>query len=96
LLGAETLIILTDKVGGFLDYNGKVIPEIIIEKDEEIEELKKFCFQKTSRNSTGGMETKLEAVDIAFKKSGIVILGNSQNSIKRLLEGKCGTVFRKI
>lgn len=94
LLDGKVLIILTDKVDGFQNTDGKLIPEIIIEKDEEIEELKKFCFQKISQNSTGGMETKLEAVK--QKKGGVVIFGNAKSNIKKLLEGKCVcTVFRK-
>lgn len=100
LLGARELLILTHKVNGFLDNDGKVIAEIEIKKIDELEEYKKFCTKEVGEYSTGGMITKLEAVQIVLEAGGIFnrcIIGNIKYDMKDLLYGECPrTVFRKI
>jgi glutamate 5-kinase len=100
LVGAWKLLILTKDVKGFKGCDCEVIPEVNIKDVNELEELKKFCFRKTSQNSTGGMETKLDAIKDFLEAGGLYhycVLGNIECDIDDLLYGKCvRTIFRKI
>lgn len=99
LLGAEKLIIFSD-VDGLYDKNPQVDPSAIrIERVEEItDEIWGYIGEKKSKNSLGGMKSKVLAAQLAMDSGVDVVLlrgklgGQSTKGI--ILENKkLGTLF---
>lgn len=96
LINADLLILLTD-VDGLYDRNpneagAKLIPEV----NEITDAIKTIAGGAGSANGTGGMVTKLCAVEIAAKSGTKTIITNGSNPalIYEVLEGKeIGTYF---
>jgi glutamate 5-kinase len=88
--GAETLMFSTS-VGGFLDAQGKIIPQIP-SIDESV-----WSMVDTSKSSLGlgGMASKLSFAQRAGQLGIRVIIfaARDENSILNALEGKTGTAF---
>lgn len=99
-LEVEKLIIFTKGVDGLLDYEGNLIPKVEVWKISDFDKYKKFCFQKTSQNSIGGMEAKIDAAAYFLKEGGLFatfIVANIDNNIDEIMAGKYScTVFKII
>ncbi len=97
LIEADLLIILSD-INGLYDANPKDNPDakLICRVKQLTPELRSAAQDKSSGLGTGGMTTKLMAVDIAHEANIPTIIANSRqkNVLMRLLEGEClGTYF---
>jgi glutamate 5-kinase len=97
LVGADTLIILTD-TDGLYDKNPMIYPDAkrIAEVDEITDEIERIAGGSVSGVGTGGMATKIHAARIATAK-GIdtyVIRGSAPGDIYAVFEGgDVGTHF---
>ncbi len=97
LIEADLLIILSD-IDGLYDANPNENPDakLICHVAKLTPELRRGAQDKCSGLGTGGMATKLMAVDIAGEANIPTIIANSRqkNVLMRLLEGEClGTYF---
>lgn len=89
-LGAEMLIILTDVVGVYENYNTenqKMIKRIHVDKISKL--LKQGCFEE------GSMEPKVQAVANFVKKTGKTAVITSLNNAKKATQLKSGTIIYK-
>ena len=87
---AQTLILCTT-AGGFLDKNGKVVPQV-----EKIDaDLLSLLRNETSQHGTGGMASKLTFTRLATTLGiSVIMCGLTNNySFGNALEGKEGTTF---
>ncbi|MEW6104097.1 MAG: glutamate 5-kinase [bacterium] len=95
LLNASCLIILTDSDGVYkLNKNkfSKVIPVI----SEITDEIKGFIKEKRSKNTIGGMKTKIESAKMCIEQGipAIIASGKKEKTLKKILAGKReGTLF---
>ncbi len=97
LLGCDLLIILSD-IDGLYDANPKRNKDakLIHHVSELTNSMKRAAEDSTSKLGTGGMTTKLMAVEIAASANIATIIANSgeNNILLRLLDGEClGTHF---
>ena len=90
LLKADKLILLTSADGLCESDGGKLIPEV-----KCIEEAKTFAEAHSGKFSTGGMSSKLSAVEVALEAGVEVIIGNGRKPerLADIVEGK-GTCTR--
>ncbi len=96
MIDADLLLILTDTDGVFEENpkhskNARLIEEIHAITDE----LRRKAFGRGSRFSSGGMESKLRAAEIATKSGvGVVIANGKKIELQRILRGEnIGTYF---
>ncbi|AEM73690.1 glutamate 5-kinase [Caldicellulosiruptor acetigenus] len=97
IIDADLLIILSDIDGLYscdprLDKNAQLIKEVF-EIDSYIESI---AGGAGTVNSTGGMQTKIEAAKIAMQHGIPMVIANGENPsiVKEILEGKeIGTLF---
>lgn len=90
MIGADLLLILTD-TDGVYDKNPKEEPDAMVIKEiPSINvEIKNVARGRGSRFSSGGMESKLRAAEIATKSGiGVVITNGKIFNLKKLLEGE--------
>jgi len=91
LVSADILLILTN-IEGLYSESGKLIPLV-----EEInQEIIKIATGTTSKFSTGGMRTKIEAAKIATQSGTTVVIlnGKKEGIIEGIFKGKdVGTIF---
>ena len=97
-LEADVLVLLTDVDGlmefgasGAKDAEGKVIPLV-----EEISPELKSLAMGPSAGGRGGMQTKLDAAEIAMQAGGIAVIANGKktDTLERIFSGEpTGTVF---
>lgn len=90
MIDADLLLILTD-IDGVYDKNPNLEPDarIIKEIPKIDDEIKKRAKGKGSHFSSGGMESKLKAAEIATKSGvGVVIANGRKVNLKELLNGK--------
>ena len=90
MIDADLLLILTD-IDGVYDKNPNLEPgaRIIKEIPKIDNEVKNAAKGKGSHFSSGGMESKLKAAEIATKSGvGVVIANGKKVNLKELLEGK--------
>ncbi len=97
LFNADLLILLTD-IDGFYDANPKLNKNAnLIESIKKIDEnIKKLAESTPSRIGTGGMRSKIEAVDRATRLGIPVIIANGKkkNIVEKILNGEFyGTFF---
>jgi len=95
---ADVLVLLTDVDGlmefgpsGAKDAEGKVIPLV----EDLTPELKSLALGP-SRGGRGGMQTKLDAAEIAMQAGGIAVIANGKKTetLSRIFSGEpTGTVF---
>ncbi len=98
LVGADMLVILSD-IDGLYDKDPKKHPDAkLISRVSEIDDnIKRLAGGEGSAFSTGGMKTKLNAAEIAFKNGFPMILLNGFDTKKLydLYDGKIvGTLFK--
>lgn len=97
IIGADLLIILSDIDGLYscdprIDKRAELIKEVF-EIDSYIESI---AGGAGTLNSTGGMQTKIEAAKIAMQHGIPMVIANGENPsiVKEILEGKeIGTLF---
>lgn len=91
LVEANILLILSN-IEGLYSESGKLIP--LVEKINQ--HITKIATGTTSKFSTGGMQTKIEAAKIAVQSGTTVVIlnGKKEGIIEDILKGKkCGTIF---
>ena len=96
IIGADQLILLSD-VDGLFTNNPKENKKakLILEVNNINDQVFKMASSSTNTHGTGGMNTKLQAAQIA-SKSGcetILVRGNKKNPIRSYLRDKKGTKF---
>jgi len=90
LVDARLLALLTD-VPGVLTGNPATDPGArVIPYAESVEELRAVCFAKTAVESTGGMQTKLEAAEKAGRYGipTIIAEGKNHEVVRSILRGE--------
>jgi glutamate 5-kinase len=96
-VNAELLVLLSD-INGFYDKDPKKFKDakLIKEVDFVSDDIKKMCGKKGSAFSVGGMESKINAVNIANSLGVPVIIcnGKEENVISRALSNDIGTLFK--
>ncbi len=97
MIGAQALVIMSD-VDGLYDSNPKTNPDakLISEVNEITDEIRALCDGK-SEQGTGGMASKLEAAEAAYKAGFDFYIINSSkpDNLYDVLDGKsAGTCFR--
>jgi len=97
MIDADLLLILTD-IDGVYDKNPKEFPvaaEVISEITEITDEILHGKSGKGSVFSSGGIESKLKAADIASKSGvGVIVANGTTVDLKRLFRGEeIGTYF---
>lgn len=95
LAEAEMYIILTDTEGVYKNYNkeNQTLIEFVCNISSE---LKEEVSSKTTKFSTGGMLSKLRAMEVAMKAGimGIIASGKKKDTLSKIVLGeKVGTVF---
>jgi glutamate 5-kinase len=89
LVDADLLVLLTD-VAGVFARDPRKDPELVpIPFARSAAELKKLCFKKASRESIGGMVTKLEAAERAGRYGipTVIASGTHADTISAVLHG---------
>lgn len=91
LVEADILLILSN-IEGLYSESGELIPLV----KEINSHITKIATGTTSKFSTGGMQTKVEAAKIAIQSGTTVVIlnGKKEGIIEDILKGKeCGTIF---
>lgn len=90
LVDAELLVLLTDVDGVFDADPEKVDGARVVPFAESADELRELCFPKKAAESTGGMDTKLEAAERAgrYGISTIIASGASADTVPAILRGE--------
>ena len=89
LVDADLLLLLTD-VAGVFPHDPKHYPDLQpIPFARSAQELKELCFKKASRESIGGMVTKLEAAEMAGRYGipTVIASGTDPDTITAVLGG---------
>jgi glutamate 5-kinase len=90
LVEADLLVLLTD-VSGVYNGNPRGNADArLVERASSVEELRGYCFRKTSAESRGGMETKLQAAEkaAAFGIPTIIAGGDDPGVLTRVYTGQ--------
>lgn len=90
LINADILVLITGVDGIYKKYTGKGKGRLIKEV-KNIEELKNISgLNKTSKNGTGGMESKIKAAKIVTEKGKacLIINGKKMWTLKKALKGE--------
>lgn len=89
LVDAELLVLLTDVEGVFDGDPSKVAEAKVVPFAESAEELRVLCFPKKAAESTGGMDTKLEAAERAGRYGipTVIASGVAGNALAAILRG---------
>ena len=96
MIGADLLLILTDTDGVYdEDPTGNTGARLVDEVPVITDHIRNMVFRKGSAFSSGGMESKLRAAEIAMKSGiGTVIANGKSIQLARLLSGdSIGTYF---
>jgi len=94
MIDADALIILTDTDGVYDRNPGHGDAKILREIPSITEEIKQGAQGKGSSFSSGGMESKLKAAEIATKGGvGVIITNGKRMQMKGLLDGKAIGTF---
>lgn len=90
LVDAELLVLLTDVDGVFNADPEKVAGAKVVPFADSADELRVLCFPKKAAESTGGMDTKLEAAERAGRYGipTVIASGVAHDSVAAILRGE--------
>ena len=99
-IGAELLLILTNTPYVYkiekIDGKKKKVPVYKVQSEKEVDELLKSAKGASSKESVGGMVTKLKAAKMCMR-AGVymgIVDGRKKGCVSSLTDGKiCGTIF---
>lgn len=95
LVDADLLALLSD-VPGVLTADPEVDPDaVVVERADGVEELRRLCFAKKAKESTGGMVTKLEAAERAGRYGipTVIASGLDDTTLRAVARGEPAGTF---
>ncbi|MBI4979912.1 MAG: glutamate 5-kinase [Spirochaetes bacterium] len=96
LVEADRYVILTDTEGLYRNYNDKKTRELISVVEKITPEIRSEVSGKTTKFSTGGMESKLRAMELVMRAgiTGVIAPGAEDDVLLRIASGeRAGTSF---